>query len=321
MKKINLKQLVRVTKNYYLLNMKMEEIAEMENISKASVSRIINKAKSLGYVKVSLDLPPIGVSDLEDKLFQKFNLKHISVVEAISDNRRVIYSQLSDALSLHLNQIVKDNDTIGVSWGNAMKSIAKNLSHIEKKENIKIVQLNGGVSRNNVSSMSDDVIKGFAEHFQATGFGLSTPSIVDSAEIASAFLKDSTIQETIQFAEKARIAIFSVGSISDDSVLVKAGYFSKADYHELRSEGYVGDICSRYFKADGTHENAELYNRVVGVDLEKIKEKDHSIAIVVGKEKAQSLLGALNGGYVNSIFIDEAAAIELLSLIKKQKND
>lgn len=318
MKNFNLKQLVRITKNYYLLSMTMEEISEMEKISKASVSRIINKAKSLGYVKVSLDLPPIGVGDLEDEIQDMFHLKHVSVVEAISDNWTVIYSQLADALSVYLDEIIWSGDTIGVSWGNAMSHVSENLSVTGGKENLKVVQLNGGVSRNNVSSMSDVIVERFSEKLSAVGFGLSTPSIVDNSTIASILSQDSTIQETLRLAETARIAIFSVGSISDDSVLVKAGYFSRADYQNLREEGYAGDICSRYFKVDGSHENRELYNRVVGLDLEKMKEKEHSIGIVVGKDKAKSLFGALNGEYINSLFIDEAVALELISLVKKQ---
>lgn len=314
MSKFNLKQLIRVTKSYYLLNMTMEEIARAEEISKATVSRLINKAKALGYVKVTLDLPPIGVEDLEAAIAKRFRLKHVSVVEAISDSRRVIYSQLADALSVYLNEIVRDNDIIGVSWGNAMREVAAHLTRIQSREGIKIVQLNGGVSRNNVSSLSDEVMHGFAERFQGTSFGLSTPSIVDSAEIASVFLTDSTIKATVELADRARIAVFSVGGISDQSVLVKAGYFSLADYQNLRDEGYVGDICSRYFKVDGSHENADLYNRVVGLDLERIKEKEHAIGIIVGVEKARALLGALNGGYINSLFIDEAVAVELLAI-------
>lgn len=314
MSKFNLKQLIRVTKSYYLLNMTMEEIARAEEISKATVSRLINKAKALGYVKVTLDLPPIGVEDLEAAIAKRFKLKHVSVVEAISDSRRVIYSQLADALSVYLNEIVRDNDIIGVSWGNAMREVAAHLTRLQSKEGIKIVQLNGGVSRNNVSSLSDEVMHGFAERFQGTSFGLSTPSIVDSAEIAAVFLTDSTIKATVELADRARIAVFSVGGISDQSVLVKAGYFSLADYQHLRDEGYVGDICSRYFKVDGSHENEDLYNRVVGLELERIKEKEHAIGIIVGVEKARALLGALNGGYINSLFIDEAVAVELLAI-------
>lgn len=310
----SLKQLIRITKNYYLLNLKMEDIAKREGISKASVSRIINKAKALGYVKVSLNLPSLRVKDLENKIQDVFGLKHVSVVETISSEQEVIYSQLADTLSQHLNEIVEDQSIIGVSWGNTMNSIAKHLQHGTKKDDIRVVQLNGGVSRRNVSSLSGEIMNHFTEKFDGLGFGLNTPSIVDNRDIASTLMEDSTIKETLNLAEAADIAIFSVGSISDKSILVQAGYFSEDDYTDLRKEGYVGDICSRYFKKDGTHEDGELYNRVIGLSLEKIQEKKHTIGIVVGPEKARGLLGALNGNYINSLFIDEETGLELLKL-------
>lgn len=311
-----LNQIIRVTKKYYLLGMKQNEIATSENISKPTVSRLINKAKKLGFVQVNLNFPTLSNESLENDLKQKFNLKHVFIAQNIYNDPKILLSQLADGLSEYINSIVEDNDIIGVSWGNTMHIVSQHLNILPKK-NIKIVQLNGGVSRENISASSAEIVNNFAQAFDGSGYTLNAPSFVDNSAIATALKEDSQIKEIITLGEKSDTAIFSIGSINSESILIKAGYFNKDDYNELRNDGYVGDICSRYFKKDGTHSSEELYNRVIGIDLENLQNKNNSISIFLGEDKAQAALSAILGSYTNSIFTDEITAKKILELSKK----
>jgi len=311
-----LKLLIRVVKKYYLLDMKQDEIAKTENISKATVSRLINKAKKLGYVKFDLNFPTLAAENLEKELKNIFNLKHIFVVESFTNDRSLTLSNISEGLSKYLNTITSDGDTIGVSWGETMTYMSEHLKPSLKKD-VKIVQLNGSVSSRNISTLSEKILMNFAKNYDAISYFLNVPSFVDNCEIAETIKKDSKIREVLDLADKADTVIFSVGYISEDSVLVKAGYFTKNDYANLRNEGYVGDICSRYIKYDGSHAIGELYNRVIGISLESIKLKKNSIGVVIGNEKAKGTLAALQGGYINTLFTDEDTAQKIIDLYNK----
>ncbi|SEP41327.1 sugar-binding transcriptional regulator [Propionispora vibrioides] len=311
------KLLVRVTKKYYLLDMKQDEIAQTEKISKSTVSRLLNKAKELGYVKINLDFPTLVMEELEKELKDVFNLKHIYIAESYSRDERLILSSVSDGLSRYLNTIISDGDLIGVSWGETMTYMSENLK-LSPKKGVKIVQLNGGVARKNISTLSEKILINFAENYDAVGYFLNVPSFVDNAEIANTIMQDSKIKEVLDLAEEADTVIFGIGYINKNSILVRAGYFSEKDYENLRAEGFVGDICSRYIKEDGSHATGELYNRVVGINLESIMKKKNSIGVVIGPEKAKATLAALKGGYVNSLFTDEATAKEIVNLYKRE---
>ena len=311
-----LKLLIRVVKKYYLLDMKQDEIAKTENISKATVSRLINKAKNLGYVKFDLNFPALVAENLEKKLKDIFKLKHIFVVESFTNDRNLISSNVSEGLSKYLNSIISNGDIIGVSWGETMTYMSEHLKPSMKK-NVKIVQLNGSVSSGNISTLSENTLINFVNNYDAMGYYLNVPSFVDTQEIAETLKKDSKIREVLDLAEKADTVIFSVGYISENSVLVRAGYFTKDDYVDLRNKGYVSDICSRYIKNDGSHDTGELYNRVIGISLESIKNKKNSIGVVIGNEKAKGTLAALQGGYINTLFTDEDTAQEIIDLYYK----
>lgn len=308
--------LIRVTKKRYLLEMKQNEIAESEGISKSSVSRLINKAKELGYVKVHLDFPSVTMKELENEIKEIFNLKHVFVAAVNSKDERLRFSNVSDGLSKYLNKVILDYSSIGVSWGKTMTYMSEHLIPSVKK-GVKIVQLNGGVSNRNVSTLSETILINFANNYDGVWYFLHVPSFVDNSEIANTIKQDSKIKEILDLIDETNTVIFSVGSINKDSVLVKAGYFTEEEYIKLRKDGFVGDICSRYIKGDGTHAEGDLYNRVIGISLEEIQKKENSICVVIGEEKSKATLAALKGGYINTLFTDEITAESIMKLYKE----
>ena len=51
----------------------------------------------------------------------------------------------------------------------------------------------------------------------------------------------------------------------------------------------------------------------MGFRLEELKEKEWAIAIAVGINKINALIGALRGGFMNVLYTDEKTARELLN--------
>ena len=60
-------QIIRVAKKYYELHMGQLEIAQEEGVSKSTISRMLQKAVDLGYVKVTIDAPIESVKEMADK--------------------------------------------------------------------------------------------------------------------------------------------------------------------------------------------------------------------------------------------------------------
>ncbi len=310
---IDIRQLVRVARMYYEFGCKQEEIAAKEGISRPSVSRLLDKAHKEGIVQIKVVYPLQPVRDLEEALKKEFNLKKVYVVPVIIDHPDAVRHDLGTAVAGFLKEIVNDGDIIGVSWGTTLPFVINNLGNCSKQR-VTVVQLNGGVARSYLSTQAGAVVEGLVQAFGAVPYMLPVPAIVDSVELASAISADSNVKQTLDLGRRARIALFGIGRVSHQSVLVKAGYFRHGEYEELLNKGAVGDICSRYFRLDGSIADTELYNRTVGISLEELAAKEYSIAVANGEEKAEAILGALKGGYVNTLFIDECAARKCLSL-------
>jgi deoxyribonucleoside regulator len=201
---------------------------------------------------------------------------------------------------------------IGVSWGNTMKKVSDNFCKFNSKKNIKVVELNGGIAQSKYSTSAYSILETFASSFSADPYYLSIPTIVDNKKIADLLLSDSNIQNNLNIARKAQIAIFGIGNISKESVLYKSGYFELGKYNELISKGAVGDICARYFDENGNLVDQKLNSRTLGVSLENLKEKQYSIGIAIGEEKVKPISAALKKKYVNVLFTDKKTAKKIL---------
>lgn len=259
-------QFYRILKKYYFLRMNQREIAESEELSTATVSRMINKAVEKGYVSFSLNLPVLTVSDLELAIRERYSLEKVSVARVDVEDTQLIARDVSSLVASYLNRIIQSGDVVGISWGNTLSKVVEWLKP-GKVENVTVVGLNGSVSKNVSDTGAENIIRKFSENYQAAGYSIPFPSFVDNEEIVASIKSDSNIRQIFELIDKTRILIFSVGCIREDSVLVRAGYFEEEDYRELRRQGYVGDICSRYFKKDGSFSEDSLYRRVIGIDV------------------------------------------------------
>ncbi|MFZ5595812.1 MAG: sugar-binding transcriptional regulator [Bacillota bacterium] len=307
-------QMVRVARLYYEFGYKQEEIAEREKISRASVSRLLDKAYREGIVQIKVVYPLQPVRDLEESLERHFNLKKVFVVPVIVDHPDAVRHDLGRAVAAFLKDIIGDGDIIGVSWGTTLPFVTQHLERCPVQR-LTVVQLNGGVAKSYLSAQSGTIIEGFVQAFGAVPYMLPVPTIVDSEELAAAIAADSNVKQALDLARKARIALFGIGRASYESILVQAGYFRDGEYERLLSRGAVGDICSRYFRRDGSIADMELYNRTVGISLAELASKEYSIAVANGEEKAEAILGALRGGYANTLFVDEFAARKCIELL------
>lgn len=311
-----MKKMIKISKLYYELQMSQKEISKKEGVSRATISRTLNKARKSGIVKIKIDHPLASIDNLEQKLLDQFSLKNAFVLPVYIDNEELILKDLASAFNKYIKKIIGNQDILGVSWGHTMDYISDNLEEIKLKD-VQIVEMNGGIAQSSFSTSANTIIKRFAESYNADPYFLTVPAIVDNQEIVNSLLTDTNVKNHLKMAKEARIAVFSIGYVSEESVLYKSGYFDHARYNELLEKGAVGDICARFFDIHGKICDKELNKRTIGIKLNQFKDKEYSIAIATGAIKAEAILGALRGQYANVLITDEITARNIL---KRKKN-
>ncbi len=297
---------------YYECDENQEEIASKLEVSRPQVSRLLKIARDNGLVEVKVKNPLKIHTMLEKSLCSIFPLKDAVVVPLSARDPQIIKQKLAKVAANYVSELLYDGMTISLPWGGTMNYFSKSFPE-EDLENVTVVQLKGGVSKvpNRIDTF-DPVIT-VARKINGTPCFLPAPSIASEMEMKNIFLQDEKINETIQLSEQAELSVYSIGYLSENSVLVEAGYFSEREIMELSEQGAVGDICSRFFDINGNIVDEDLDNRTIGIELQKFKEKKYSIAIAGGKERIDGILGAIRGGYTNILITDEIAARQVLA--------
>ena len=76
----------------------------------------------------------------------------------------------------------------------------------------------------------------------------------------------------------------------------------------LKNDDAVTDICGYGIDIEGNPVETVTTGRIIGIELDILKTIPVRIGCLSGVEKSQAVLGALRGGYINVLVIDEETA-------------
>lgn len=304
---------VEAAKLYYEADFSQQEIAKRLGISRPSVSRLLQQAKQLGIVKITIKDPSEDMNELSAILEKKFQLKHCAVTPVTYNDEQQLKKALGEAAGEYLHEIVQNEDIIGVTWGTTLFEVAQ---HVQPKhvQQVQVVQLNGGVSHSETNTYATEILQRLSKAFHTVPYFLPLPAVVDQAVVKEAMLLDRHIKKVLDLGKQANIAMFTVGEVSSEATLIRAGYFTEEELEILEGHHPVGDICSRFFNIRGEICLSALEQRTIGIELSDLGKKDKSILVAGGQGKVQGIYGALSGGYANVLITDSITAKALIDL-------
>jgi len=312
-----LKLLAEVATLYYEDELTQEEIAQRLGISRSNISRLLTEAKRKGVVEIRINYPWQTSPSLQAALIARFALPMARVLKVEHHDYKWTLRGLGALAARYLEGILKDVSILAIGWGTTLYEVVSALRPI-KKVDIEVVQMIGAVGSGDPLIDGPELARRLANTLGGRYRYLHAPLIVESAEVQQALLKEQRINETLQLARKADIALVGIGSVEPSiSSLIRAGYINEQELAAIRQSGAVGDICARQFDIYGRVLDIDLNRRVVGIDIESLKEIKCVIGVAGGILKAPAILGALRGGFVDILVTDEEAAEEVLRLDEK----
>jgi len=311
--------MVKVAKQYFEDGMTQQEIATSLRISRSTVSRLLSRARELGIVQITIEVPPGIYPTLEKRLEQCFGLMEVIVIETRNyDSPSGIAVELGLAAAVYLERTIKKNDIIGFAWGMTMKAMTDAMQP-QKVPGVKVFQMNGGLTPQMTDIHGTSLTRKLATRLGGDAYMLQAPGVVDNPQTQQLFMADTQVQQIFDLASDASMAFFGIGTIADDTLWGRAGLLSEEVTKELELLGAVGDIMSRFYDVNGQLVNSSLCRRVVGIPMEKLLEIDRRVGVAGGSEKFEAILGALKGGYINVLITDQKTAQKLESSFTETK--
>lgn len=117
-----LDKIVLVATLYYKNKLSQQEIAKKLSISRPWVSKLLSRAEDLGIVKIEINSPVTGNSQLEEALKEKYGLSYAGVISTKDQNRDYVAQAAADYFISQL----KPKDIVGVGWGKPCPVLLKN---------------------------------------------------------------------------------------------------------------------------------------------------------------------------------------------------
>lgn len=305
-----IRQCIKIAKMYYEENLGQKAIADELNISRPTVSRQLQFAKNMGIVNITIHDPYEKSEELALLIKEKYNLNSVVIKEVSSDKNEIVLNAISEAAAEFLHDNVKNNDVVGISWGKTMYQTA-NFMKPTNLTGVKTIQLKGGISYSNIKTNAHETLSLFAKSFNSIPRDLPVPVIFDNKQVKKLVSEDRHIKGILNMATECNVAIYTTGTVRDDALLFKLGFFSDDEEKRLKHEA-VGDICSRFYNKHGKIADVWVDDRTMGVTLETLKKIPTSILVAGGKHKVDAIRGALAGGIPNVLITDSITAKQLI---------
>ncbi len=301
--------MVQVAKLFYDLEKNQSDISRETGLTRWQVSRLLREARETGVVRIEIVARSTRLPHLEAELQRRYGLREALVVA--DDNDASALNTVTQAAARYLCNLQPAPDLIGVSWGRTLTKMSQWLTP-RWNEALNVVLLNGAINTHSVGEPSHNVAERFAQAARGRATLLPVPAILGNARTREALEQDPIIASVLRLGEQASVACFSLGELSNRSVLLESGYVDEPLIEELARRGAVGDIMGRFIGADGKVVMPELDDRTLGLRPEALRDKAWSIAVCVGQAKHAVVLACLRAGYANVLATDEATANFLL---------
>ncbi|MET0165187.1 MAG: sugar-binding domain-containing protein [Vicinamibacterales bacterium] len=295
---------------YYVNEMTQAEVATVLGVTRLRVNQAIQRAKSLGVVKVQIESPFLARIELQQRLQSRLGMKAL-----VAPAHRAAYDYhvpAGAALASYLTERLRTRPwkTIGVSWGMTLQTAIERLPR-QPQPGLEIVSMIGGTTTG-ASFNSFGIASGFAERFDATYSLLAAPIYLSEGVDREAFMSQEIFQNHLNKCKAIDAAVLVVGDISPRSYLISAGLPRDVAPEDLIAAGAVGDLLGHFLDRNGSEIAHPLHQRSIGVDLETLASIPEKILAAAGQHKVDIILAAARSGLVDTLITDDVTAELLL---------
>lgn len=311
-----LRLMTKIARMYYEENMRQSDIAKQLGLSQATISRLFNRAREEGVVRITVISPNGVYVDLEKELMGKYGLRDAIIVDCQNgDDEELIQRNLGSAASYYVESSINNGEIIALSsWSSTLLALVDSMNVIPSKKDVKVVQILGGVGNPSAEIHATRLTGRFADLVHGQAIYLPAPGVVGSKATRDVFLEDTFVQEAMSLYNHITMALVGIGSVSPSSLLAQSGNaFSEEELNLLSEKGAVGDILLHFYNADGVPVESPLDDRVVSMKLDQLKKVNRAIGIAGGSRKFEAIRGALKGGFINVLVTDSCTAKNLIN--------
>ena len=295
---------------YHVEGLTQNDIATQLGISRVMVVRLLADARRRNEVRITIAAPLTETLLIERDVETRFGINRV-IVAPFSDAEADPVKVIAAAAGNFISSEMKAGMTVGVGWGRTLFNTLHFITGATLND-FRVVSLLGGIAAARRFNPAEFAWQ-FAELFQGEGFLIPAPAVVDSPETKHALLERCGLSAIFEMADKLDMALLSCGGISSLTTSYRTGYLSEADRRSLVEAGAIGDVLYNFIDANGDLVDHEVNNRVISVNLARLRRTPERVLISGGKDKLIALRATIKTIAPTTLITDEQTALALIS--------
>jgi DNA-binding transcriptional regulator LsrR (DeoR family) len=308
--------LADVAEMYYVEELTQAEISREIDMTRSAVSRMLTEARKKRIVEINVRRPLHFDAGLEAALLERFNLRGAHVLAGPGgDDYDKLRRQLGQMAAGALKDLLRSQMSCGVAWGTTVSATIEALN-VPEPLPVQVVQLVGVLQSNSHAFNAQALVEIMARKLGGEGTYLYSPFIVENTATAHSIRNIADVRETLDAGKRCDIALMGIGTVLNPvySSLYQGGHIPLETLEQLRDGGAVGDVGGVHIDVNGDVAGGDFNDRLVGIAGPDLLAIPTRLAVAGGVDKAEAILGALRGGYVNLLVTDSKTAEAVLDI-------
>ena len=306
---------VRAAYMYYKKKMKLSDIADELAVSRVTLNRLLDDALNEGIVRIDIVDPSntAQIIELEDTVRQRFDLREVHIVDTPEDES-LISGAIAEAAADYLDARIESGMKISLSWGRTLALTVNAMDGNPLVNDIEVFTLLGARGMSNIAMQPSTIAYNLLLKYNGTGHIMNAPFMCSSERAKDIILADRSITDVLENSRDSDLTLVGLGPSPGYKTSSQNQRYDDATIEELNKYKISGDICSNFYDVYGQLISAPITRRFINVPLSDIKNHKCKIALAGGLHKTASILGAMNGHFIDILFTDRNTILNVLQL-------
>jgi len=299
--------MANVGRRFYLHGESKQEIAQVLGLSRFRVARILERALEEHIVRIEVGLPGQHDAALRLELEQRYNLRHVVVLDVAEEPERDLLLKLGRAAIELLGELTTADDVVGLASARPLLGIREDVDAFPA---CTVVQLTGAISRPDAL----DIIQSIRE---VTRVGGGRPYVyyapLFGIALAADLKNNPDVARAFELVPKITVAVLGIGAWAPGRSTIYA-VVPQGEREAAVESGVHAEVAGIYLDEHGRPVNPSIQKHTLAPSFEELVTVPIRIGINFGPGKASATRAAILGGLINSLITHRSAAEELLAL-------
>ena len=312
--------LYKIASLYYENGNTQDEIAGKVGMSRPMVSRALEKARSMGLVKISV-LPPKKFTNLAKTISQALGIKEVVIApssSATGNDRLDRINDITDQAACYLERTITGGMSVGFGCGSTVYNTVKKLrpSKVVDHEPPVFVPLIGSIGSKQAEYQESVIVNHAATMFNAKAYYYNVP-VLQMNDHESIELMNSLHQDVFDIWRRLDMAVIGLGSFANIKNY-PMNNFGEEDYNYLLSNGVRGDILGRFFNDHGYLAPVNLSSYFSGIKREDLNNVGNIVCLCGGSEKVLPIIAAAHNKFFDTLITDYRTINEINEKLQEE---